>query len=407
MRAVSKYEYSLSLTSQFYFCGVPFRLDTSPKCNLNCGYCFAMARGGRRTSTRLLARVESLRRKLGGVFEEGKIESLNSQLLARKIPVHFGGLSDPFSNATTSRVSKSLLQLLAQYDYPVVLSTKNSEELIKDDTVEVLRRIKKLVIQISVTSASEDFARTVEPNAPTTEQRTRAMEKLSRDGFYCICRVQPLFVPQLKNVERELIPMLGERGCRHVIVEHLKLPVEKRRQSFDRMLKKMCWDAYGYYKGHGMIVVGREWMLPNQIKWDNVQGIVDAIHKYRMTYGAGDYGLHHLGDTACCCGIDCVPGFEKWYRANFANIIRNAKGCLIGFREVAKQWRPVGSIKRILNSRCRSTNMGHNMLDYLKRKWNSPGTPNAPDAFMGVKLYGSGSDGNCVYVREGSNRGTK
>ena len=45
------YKYSLSITSQFYFCGIPFRLDTTPKCSLNCSYCFAMSRGGRTTKT--------------------------------------------------------------------------------------------------------------------------------------------------------------------------------------------------------------------------------------------------------------------------------------------------------------------------------------------------------------------
>jgi len=39
------YKYAMSVTSQFYFCGVPFRLDTSPKCLMNCAYCFAMAKG--------------------------------------------------------------------------------------------------------------------------------------------------------------------------------------------------------------------------------------------------------------------------------------------------------------------------------------------------------------------------
>lgn len=31
----------ISLTSQFYFCGVPLRLDTYSGCSHNCLYCFA------------------------------------------------------------------------------------------------------------------------------------------------------------------------------------------------------------------------------------------------------------------------------------------------------------------------------------------------------------------------------
>src|SRR5438105_6619983 len=40
------YRYGLALTSQFYFCGLPLKLDTYSKCSFKCSYCFAHARGG-------------------------------------------------------------------------------------------------------------------------------------------------------------------------------------------------------------------------------------------------------------------------------------------------------------------------------------------------------------------------
>ena len=120
MHRHSGYEYAMSLTSQFYFCGVPFRLDTAPKCSLNCAYCFAMARGGRRTSTQLLANVDKLKRLFESVFEKRDGSGLKSEMLLRRAPVHFGGLSDPFSNLTTALISKKILSILAYYDYPVI-----------------------------------------------------------------------------------------------------------------------------------------------------------------------------------------------------------------------------------------------------------------------------------------------
>jgi hypothetical protein len=167
------------------------------------------------------------------------------------------------------------------------------------------------------------------------------------------------------------------------------------------MLEKIKWDAYSYYKKYGMALVGREWLLPPQYKWDNLQPIIDSIHRYAMTYGAGDYGLNHLGDTACCCGIDEIPGFNHWLKGNFSNIIRKSKGKHIRFDEVLKTWHPKKSIRRILNSNCRSGKESQSMIAYLKDKWNNPGTTNAPDAFLGVDWNGEyDDDGNCLYLNQ-------
>ena len=64
------YRYSLSLTTQFYFCGIPFRLDTSSKCKFGCAYCYSDLRGGRRTSTVLYADVSKIRNKFERAFEK-------------------------------------------------------------------------------------------------------------------------------------------------------------------------------------------------------------------------------------------------------------------------------------------------------------------------------------------------
>jgi len=303
----------------------------------------------------------------------------------------------------TTRISKKILRILAYYDYPVILSTKNSGELLKNSTLRILNSIKKLVVQISVVSADKKFCKVAEPKAPSPQERIQCIKQLSEEGVYCICRLQPLFLPQMKNVKQELIPMLSEAKCQHVILEHLKLPVERKRRSFDTMLKKINWDAYDFYREHGMILVGREWLLPNKIKWANLQPIIERIHKYGMTYGAGDYGLNHLGDTSCCCGIDNVAGFNNWFRGNFSNIIRKSKQEYITFAEVEKRWHPKGGIRKVLNSNCRSGKGGHTMLDYLKSKWNSPGTTNAPDAFLGIQWRSDyDNNGNCLYLKEKS-----
>lgn len=402
MNKYASYRYALSLTSQFYFCGLPFRLDTTPKCTLNCLYCFAMSRGGRRSSNKLIADFDQLERKFHRALQSGAENlDVNGEMLARKVPIHFGGISDPFSNKIVSTVSKELLNLLSMYDYPVVISTKNTRELLKDETLGLLKKIKYLAIQISITTSSEELAARVEPNAPSPKERIKCIQTLSDEGIYVICRLQPLFFCWIDEIANELIPMLGLAKCKHVTVEYLKLPVERHTSLFGDMFRAIEWDGYEFYKKNGALLVGREWILPNEFKWENLQPLISAIHQYGMAYGAGDYGLNHLGDTDCCCGIDRLEGFSNWFQGNFANVIRNSRSDCIKFDEVTKHWFPKKSIQMVINSNCRLAGDSHSVLDYLKDKWNRPGTANAPDAFLGISWQGDyDEDGNCIYLKE-------
>lgn len=396
------YRYALSITSQFYFCGIPFRLDVAPKCALNCLYCFAKSRGGRRTSNnKLIANSTQVSRKIErAMLKETSKLDVNGEMLKHKVPIHFGGISDPFSNIDISRTAKELLNTIVEYDYPVVISTKNTQELMKDDTIKILKKIKHLAIQISITTSNEMAAKIIEPNVPSPIERIKCLKMLSEKGIHTIVRLQPLFVPWIDEIIEDLIPMLGSVGCKHIIVEYLKLPVERNISYINNMFNAIGWNGYEFYKRNNALRVGREWILPTDYKWKNLQPIINSIHQYGMTYGAGDYGLNHLGDADCCCGIDKLDGFSNWFKGNFSNVIRQSHSNYIRFDEVTKRWFPMKSIAMFMNSNCRLLD-GNTVLDYMKVKWNTPGTPNAPDSFLGVSWEGEyDGKGNCVYVKE-------
>jgi DNA repair photolyase len=321
-------------------------------------------------------------------------------MLERRVPIHFGGISEPFADAVTTRVSMRLLEVFGSWDYPIVVSTKNPEPLAQDETLAVLRRFKHLVVQVSLTTPSAELAQRIEPNAPSPERRLYCLDTLSENGIHCVCRLQPLLLNEIGDVAKRLIPRLAQAGCQHVVVELLKLPVEKSISLIEALLHTLHWDAYALYKSNGASLVGREWMLPARFKWDSIQPIVEGIRTHGMTYGAGDYGLHHLGDTDCCCGLDGVEGFGDWFRGNLSNVIKNASSDRITLAELDRYWYPKSSIKRVLNSNCRLQGSHHGILDYLTSKWNSPGSANAPDQFLGVEWRGEYDErGNCVYAR--------
>jgi len=267
-------------------------------------------------------------------------------------------------------------------------------------SLKILKKIKHLVIQISITTSNEMAAKIIEPNVPSPIERIKCLKILSEEGIHTTVRLQPLFVPWIDEIIEDLIPMLGSVGCKHIIVEYLKLPVERNISYIHNMFNAIGWNGYGFYKRNNALLVGREWILPTDYKWKNLQPIINTIHQHGMTYGAGDYGLNHLGDADCCCGIDKLDGFSNWFKGNFSNVIRHSHSNYIRFDEVTKHWFPMKSIAMFMNSNCRLLN-GNTVLDYMKVKWNTPGTPNAPDSFLGVSWEGEyDGKGNCVYFKE-------
>src|SRR5437867_3738838 len=92
----ARYRYALSFTSQFYYCGLPLRLDSYSRCHFNCLYCFASARGGERGYRSLrTADPAGLRKRLERLTKKGP-RSVIEELLLQGQPIHFGGMSDPF-----------------------------------------------------------------------------------------------------------------------------------------------------------------------------------------------------------------------------------------------------------------------------------------------------------------------
>jgi len=360
-----------------------------------------MSRGGSRAPRASIADPDWLARKLDSIFGgDGKKTDIVGEMLLRKLPVHFGGVSDPFSNRSVAKRSVKILTALREHDFPVIISTKNTSELLRKEVVNFLKGIKYLIVQISISAPNDKFSGLIEPNVPGVSERIESIKTLNKEGIYAIVRLQPLFIPWIQEIVNDLICRVSSSGCKHVIVECLKVPVEYRVSSFVELFKKIGWDGYTFYQQRGAQLIGREWVLPPKYKWELLQPLIQAIHRYGMRYGSGDYGLNHLGDTECCCGIDEVEGFSNWFRGNFATVIRNSATGYVSFGHVIKHWIPTRSVKRYMNSKCRLSG-DNSILSYLRHKWNSPGTVNAPDSFLGVVWNGEhDQDGNCIYLKE-------
>lgn len=388
-----RYEYALSLTSQFYFCGLPLRLDSYGSCLYSCQYCFASARGGRRTRKALrIADPSSLSRALSGSNHAPR--SALSEFLAERQPIHFGGMSDPFPLVENKiGVSLRLLKILAEHQYPTVISTKGTL-MIQPEYLEVLSR-GDFLVQVSFSTSDDQLASAIDLGTPSPTARRHALARLAEAGIKTACRLQPL-LPGREMQEMKLLDQCAEIGVAHVGVEYLKLPVEQWSGTA-RLSRALSRDLSLYYASVRAKRLGREWVLPIELRLPTILAMRDRAHALGMSFGAADTDLLPLSDSSCCCsGADVLLRGGPPFEFNYLGAVRRASsGGIITFSSLRDVWVPRGSIARMVNSRSRlrrPDGRGASLSDYIRANWNGRKNGCSPLLFHGVEPTGQMDD---------------
>ena len=326
-KSESIYTNPLSVNEQFFFCGVPLRLDTYSNCSHNCSYCFARA----------LELTNASKAKSKGIIKPAdphdiqhvltkamdwskKYSDIEVEWLRRKVPIHWGGMSDPFQPCERKyKVSAKVMEHLNWYMYPTVISTKGSmiaEQEYIDRLLEGL-----YAVQITLISRNDELIGQLEPGAPSAAERLKVLEKLASAGIWTACRIQPVIPGSIVETDMKgFIGTLANTGIKHVVVEGYK-PSVWFKDGY-RKVNEVCGGDVTLEYGQQ---TGSEFFLPTWRKWEYLQVALQAAHEHGITVGAADNDLRDMGDVECCCGIDKVPGFENYWTYQTARMATIAK----------------------------------------------------------------------------------
>lgn len=381
--------YLLAPTSQFYFCGMPLRLDASYRCDMNCSYCFSNLRCGSRFKANNLLDFNTIKK-----YVEGKRKGVFNEFNNVKMPIHFGGMSDPFSNAVSSNTSIDVLKYLCKNEYPVIVSTKNPKSLLQMNLTNKMKQY--IVVQVSFSCINQKIANLIEPNSPTVSDRMNSIYELTKKGIRVTARIQPYIYSLSNEVFNELIPRLIECGVDHIILEHLKIPIERNSALYLNTQFKMAGIDLALYNNYG-VKSGREIILPNDKKIETINKMKKICEDYHISFGAADTGFYHFSTTACCCGTDKYFPNSTWFNGNFTNIIKDSNDDYLTIDLLDKYFYPESKISMYINSHSR---IGDNTFkELLKSKWNNPGSENAMDSYYGIELCNQkDKNGNCIYI---------
>ncbi len=387
----SYYTNPLSLTSQFFFCGLPLRLDSYRGCAFQCSFCYARYRGGNTSDAAVLpADPETLRRTFERAFgdEPARPDGLIGQCLRQRVPIHFGGMSDPFQPAErTFQVTRRFLETLLERQYPTVISTRSTMAA-ADPYLGLLREMKNVVVQFSFTSTRVSVSGRLEPHTPAPSELLKTMERLSGLGVTTTCRWQP-YVPGVSESPRQFVRRVAAAGARHVALEHLKLPVETNNPLWSKLVSGAARDFRAEYAAAGATRSGRELVLSPRVKLPTILKARQAAREAGISFGAADNEFQYLSDSDCCCsGVDQFPGFDGWFKHQVAYAVRRCRGRRIVYESVEGFWAPEGSVDRWLNSHSRIGRTGGNagtLKEHIRLRWNAPASALSPASFYGVE----------------------
>ena len=307
------------LTSQFKFCGNCFRLDSYRGCNFGCEYCFVNNKrdcwlkgiGGSLQPKPL--NPQHLQRLLDGSYISEFVIFL-ADMVSKKMPLHFGGMSDPFNYAEKKyRITLKMLRILNSHRHPVMISTKAGINQITD------RHLKYcdpdlVAFQISISSLNQKFISSIERSSPSIKDRVKLIRKLKSLGYWVSIRIQPLVY--LKDA-LEIVSELSDE-VDFITVEHLKIMPGNWKVMKGLLEKVGC----GIIKDFQFVRYAYS-MYP-EVKYQNIMRIKEVC---KCKLGVGDNDLHYLSDSNNCCGIDCInANFDNWHKYNTMAMRMGLKG---------------------------------------------------------------------------------
>lgn len=293
-----------SLTNQFKYCPNAFRIDTYEGCTFGCKYCFANNRNGAFSKKRKNEAIDYdyMKRFFDKAFESDReYKDITIELMQHKVPLHLGGMSDPFQHREfVHKRTYALLELTNKYQYPVLMSTKTSN--LPEEYWEILNP-EIHAFQISLCGFSDDFIRKYETNTPLASERIDFIKELHNRGFWVSVRIQPVIdIDEAIKVVNAVNDYVN-----YITVEHLKIPTDNYqvRELFADVKSK-----YPFVKPKK----SRNYELTTKFKLKNVNKI-KAIAKCPV--GCADNDLHEYSDSKCCCGIDCInSNFDNYLKYN-------------------------------------------------------------------------------------------
>jgi len=199
----------LSKVKNDHYFGLTYNMNLYRGCQHACIYCDS------RSTCYQLGELSHIR------FKGNAIEMLAKELSKKKLKgtIGFGSMNDPYMPVENNlKLTRRALEVVAKYHFPVHIITKSN--LVTRD-IDLLKQISKVYAAISftITTANDDLAKIIEPNAPLPSARFEAIKFLSENNIYCGITLMPIlpFINDSNEQIEDLVNKAITSGVKYII----------------------------------------------------------------------------------------------------------------------------------------------------------------------------------------------
>ena len=148
-----------------------------------------------------------------------KLLELELKRKKQKGTIGTGSMNDPYTPIENQlELTRKSLEIISRYNFPVHIITKNSLVLRDIDLIKQIGNTYSAV-SITITTASDELGRIIEPGASNSSERFTALKTLADAGIYCGVLLMPVlpFINDTTENIISIIEMAKKAGAKYLI----------------------------------------------------------------------------------------------------------------------------------------------------------------------------------------------
>jgi DNA repair photolyase len=261
-------------------CTCPRKLTFNPYtgCDHGCLYCYASSYIPRfrecRPKKNLLSRLKREAARLNGEL------------------VSISNSSDPYPRLEqTSGLTRKCLEILAESRCRLQIVTKS--DLVTRD-INILQDVP-CVVSVTVLTADDGLSRKLEPGAPVSSRRLKAIKTLVENGIPTTVRIDPV-IPFINDDLSALMEAVADLGALHVTCSTYKVKPDNWRR-FSVVFPEVAEKLNPHYFVEGERI-GRSTYLPRNLRFGLMKKAKESAEDHRLKFGCCREGFS-LNSAVC------------------------------------------------------------------------------------------------------------
>jgi len=269
-------------------CPKKFSFDPYTGCEHSCIYCYATAYIPNfykpRRKKDLLKRV---RKDLEKIPENSLISISNS--------------SDPYQPLEEKfNEFRKCLKIFQNFNFRILIITK-SDLVLRD--IDLLKNLR-CAVTMTVTTLNEKIYKKLEPNAPPSERRLKALKILAKNKIPTGLRLDPIFPFLNENEIEEIVKEAAKIGIKHIVASTFK-PRYDSWKRFERVFPKIVKKLKPLYFEKGE-KVKNSFYLPRDLRKNLMEKVFNACQKYQISFATCREGFVELKKAKSCDGSHLI-----------------------------------------------------------------------------------------------------